>query len=287
MQIVSDGGMDLTPEQREGLNINIAPLWLTLDGITYRSGVDIQPNEFYRLLGQSKDCPLTSQPSAGDFADLYRRLAAKDPEILSIHISSGLSGTIHAAMAGAKMVPEAHVTFHDSKTLSAAEGWQVEAAARAAQAGWPAEQILPLLETISRLTETIYTVLTLKYLIHGGRISHMKGLIASLLSIKPIIGVEKERGTYVQLGQGRTLRQALEKMRDLMLMRFKPGSNVRIQVLHGDNEEGAATMHSMLESVFNCSWLPCSTIAPVLGAHTGIGLVGVAFAPLYTYPTLP
>lgn len=140
MQIVSDPGMDLTPEQMAGLNIHLVPLTLTLDDKSYRSGVDIQPAESYRLLAATESFPTTSQPSAGEFADVYRQLAATDPDILSVHNSSGLSGTLNAARAGAALVPEAKVTFVDTKTLSGAQGWQVEAAARALKAGWALEK---------------------------------------------------------------------------------------------------------------------------------------------------
>ena len=177
--------MDLSPEQSAGLDIHLVPLTLTLDGKTYRSGVDIQPSEFYKLLEGTESFPVTSQPAPGDFAEVYRRLAATDPEILSVHISSGLSGTLNSAQQGAKMVPEARVTFYDTKTLSGAEGWHVEAAARAAQAGWAMPRILEMLQKITAATDTVFTLAELKYLIHGGRISHMKGLLASVLGIKP------------------------------------------------------------------------------------------------------
>ena len=129
---------------------------------------------------------------------MYSKLAQTDPDILSIHVSSGLSGTINAARLGAKLVPEANVTFYDTRTLSGALGWHVEAAARAVQAGWDLARILAALASITAATETLYTLATLKYLIHGGRISHLSGLVGSLLEIKPIIGVEKVGGTYVQ-----------------------------------------------------------------------------------------
>jgi len=287
MQIVSDRGMDMTPEQMAGLDIHLVPLTFTLDGKTYRSGVDIQPDEFYRLLSATESFPTTSQPSAGDFAELYRKLAASDPEILSIHISSGLSGTINSARTGAKMVPEANVTHVDTKTLSGAEGWQVEAAARAAKAGWAKEKILALLERISAATDTIYTLATLKYLIHGGRISHIKGLLAQVLNIKPLIGVEKVHGTYVQHGQARSLEKAILKLADHVAERYAPGTSMRFQVLHGHNAEGAAMLHERLDKLFKCTWLPTSSIAPVLGAHTGPGLVGIAYAVMAAFPEMP
>ena len=287
MHIVSDRAMDLMPEQLEGLEIHQVPLMLTLDGRSYRSGVDIQPDDFYRLLAASTGYPTTSQPSAGDFADLYRRLAATDPDILSIHISSGLSGTVNAALAGATMVPEAHVTVVDTRTLSGAQGWQVQAAARAAKAGWDKGRILALLQRIAAATDTLYTLQTLKYLIHGGRISHIKGLLASVLDIKPLIGVEKERGTYVQVGQARTLPSALARIPEQIARRHAPGSRLRLQILHGHNPEGANALRELLDALYDCVWLPTGPIAPVLGAHTGPGLVGVAYAPEETFAEVP
>jgi len=216
MQIVTDRGMDLSAEQWAGLdNVHLVPLLLTLEGKTYRSGIDIQSDEFYRLLAQTESFPTTSQPSAGDFAELYRTLAKDDPEILSVHISSGLSGTLNAARQGAQMVPEARVTFFDSLTLSGPQGWQVEAAARAAKAGWDVSQIVDMLTRISAATETIFTLDDLRYLIHGGRVSHIKGLLASLLRISPVIGVSKDEGKYYQRGQARTFRRALRTLTDV------------------------------------------------------------------------
>jgi DegV family protein with EDD domain len=287
MQIVSDRGMDLSPEQMAGLEIHLVPLILTLEGKSYRSGVDIQPDEFYRMLAATESFPTTSQPSASDFAEMYRRLAATDPDILSIHISSGLSGTVNAAKAGAAMAPEANVTIVDTKTLSAAEGWQVEAAARASKAGWPKERILSLLERVGAATDTLYTLATLKYLIHGGRISHLKGLLASVLNIKPLIGVEKVGGTYVQHGQARTLDRAILRMADHVAAKFSPGTAMRFQIIHGDNARGAAMLRERLDQLFKCTWLPTGSVAPVLGAHTGPGLVGVVYALQAAFADMP
>jgi len=289
MQIVADSGMDLllSPEQMTGLDIHVVPLIVTLNGTSYHEGVDLQTDAFYRLLAAAKSLPVTSQPSVGDFAETYRRLATSDPDILSIHISSGLSGTVNAARAGAELVPEANVTVVDTKTLSAAAGWQVEAAARAAKAGWPKEQILTLIEHIGEASDSIYTLKELKYLIHGGRISHMKGLIASVLNIKPLIGVEKRGGTYVQLGQVRSFPRAVKGLVDLMAEQHTPGSALRVQVLHSHNPEGAALLREQVDQRFDCAWLPVGPMSLVLGAHTGPSMVGVAYAPLAAFADVP
>jgi len=289
LKIVTDSGTDLclTREQIDELGIYIVPLAVTLEGKTYHEGVDIEIEEFYRLLSLTSSLPKTSQPSVGDFTELYRRLAATDPDILSIHMSSGLSGTFNAALTAAKMVPEAHITHIDTKTLSIAAGWQVEVAARAIKAGWIKEKIVTLINTISNATESLYTLKDLKYLIHGGRISHLKGLLASVMDFKPLIGVEKVRGTYVQRGQVRTFQRALEGLVDLMSRQHAPHSALRVQVRHAYNPEGAAILHDLIDKRFNCTWLPIGHLSAVLGAHTGPSMVGVAYAPLATFSEIP
>ena len=283
MQIVTDSGADLSPVQRQGISVHSVPLVITLDGQSYRSGIDIQPDEFYKLLSASKNFPTTSQPSPADFADLYREVAKSDPEILSIHISSGLSGTINAARVGAGMVPEAKVTFVDTKTLSAAEGWQVEAAARAILQDWPLDRILATLKKINDASDTIFTLTTLRYLIHGGRISHIRGLIGQLLDVKPAIGVDKTDGKYAQRGTARTLSKAIKMLPDLIARQHAPGTPLRGQIVHGDNPDGVAALQSVMEAQYPMQWVPTMDVAPALGAHTGSGLIGVAYGPAAAY----
>ena len=289
MQIVTDSGVDLLlpPEQAAELDVHVVPLVVTLDGQSYREDVDIEPSDFYRLLAATDSLPTTSQPSAGDFAETYRRLAVDDPDILSIHMTSGLSGTFNAAQAGAELVPEANVTLVDTKTLSAAAGWQVQAAARAVKAGWAKEQIMALMERISEASESAYTLQELKYLIHGGRISHMKGLIASLLNIKPLIGVEKVNGTYVQLGQARTFKRAVRSLTDIISKEHMPGTPIRVQVLHANNPDGASMLRELIDKRFECTWHPLGPMSLVLGAHTGASMVGAAYAPQTAFADLP
>ena len=176
------------------------------------------------------------------------------------------------------MLPDANITVIDAKTLSAAAGWQVEAAARAIKKGWELDRVKSLLERISAASDSIYTLSELKYLIHGGRISHMKGLVASILNIKPLIGVEKEGGTYVQMGQSRTFKRAVQGLVNLIGEKHPPGSELRVQVLHSFNFEGAALLKDLIDKTYKCSWLPEGHISLVLGAHTGPSMIGAAYA---------
>lgn len=287
MQIVTDRGSDFSPAQLASLNIHFVPMRLTLDGKTYSSGEDLSAEEFYDLIQQTESFPTTSQPAAGEFAEIYRTLARTDPEILSIHISSGLSGTMDSARAGAAMVPEARVTFWDTKTLSCPEAWQVEAAARALKAGWSLDRIFKSLEVIRQKCEGIYSLDTLKYLIHGGRISHLKGLLASLLHIRPVIGVEKESGKYYTLGQERLMKKALQKIVDIITGLYPEGTQIRVQLLHGKNPDAVEILRGLLSNQFECYWTPLVHVAPVLGAHTGESLVGLSVGPADIFKEIP
>jgi DegV family protein with EDD domain len=286
MWIVTDRGSDFSAEQLSDLGVQFVPMHLTLDDKTYSSGEDITSEQFFDLLELSQGYPTTSQATVGDFASIYRRLAEVDPEIFSIHISSGLSGTLDSARSGAALVPEARVTFWDTMTLSCPEAWQVEAAARALKAGWPLERVLTYLGQIRLATEGMFTLDTLKYLIHGGRISHMKGLVASLLRIQPVIGVDKISGKYDTRGQERTMKKALQTLTNTLLKYYSEGSHLRVQLLHGKNPDGVAMLKEMVGKLFDCKWDPTAVVGPILGAHTGGGLVGLSAAPVDVFQGL-
>jgi len=259
MRIVTDSATDTQLLQDSDINIPIIPLKVNLGDTVYRDGIDITPDDFYIELQKSSVLPVTSQPSAGEFAELYRKLAKEDPEILSIHMSSGLSGTYTSAVQGADLVPEANITVVDTKTLSAAAGWQVLAAVKGLKLGWTKEQILAKMKAIADSTFSFYTLKELKYLIHGGRISHIKGLLASMLNIKPLIGVHKELGNYTQEGQARTFQKALDGLVKLIEEKNPLKEKIRVQVVHTGNPEGAQT------GGFACYLLPATCIGRPLG----------------------
>lgn len=287
MQIVTDSGFDLSQQQIGDFVIHALPLKLTLSGVSYRSGVDIQPEEFYQLLEKTDDMPMTSVPSPGEFIELYQKLAQDDPDILSIHISSGLSGTYNSARTAAEQVEDANITLVDTRSLSVEMGWQVEAAIRGVKAAWETEKILDLMKKVRETSEIIFTLPDLAYLIHGGRISHLKGLLASLLGIKPLIGVDKEDGKYYDRGKARTLKRAIQAIPNYIAEKFASGIPMRAQIGHANNPDAAAQLREAMEKIFTCEWLPECSISPVLGAHTGRGLVGLVFAPLSEFPELP
>ena len=133
----------------------------------------------------------------------------------------------------------------------------------------------------------MYTLNELKYLIHGGRISHMKGLIASMLNIKPLIGVEKVNGTYIQLGQSRTFKRALQGLVDKAKSFYPAGSELHTQVLYSFNPEGGQMLRDLVDQAFKCTWLPMGPMSLVLGAHTGRSMVGLGICPSELMAEIP
>ena len=275
MQIVTDSAADLAPSQLEGLPIHYTKLRLSLGGEPF-TGTN---EEFYKALTETDLYPETSQAAAGEFAELYRTIAKKDPDILSIHISSGLSGTINSARVGASMVPEANVTFWDTRTLSAAEGWQVEAAARMVVKGFKLDKILDRLAQIRDQVDGMFTLKEMKYLIHGGRISHLKGLMAQVLNIKPIIGVDKITGQYTNAAQEMTFKRAINRMIGMDKERYEGMGPLRAQIVHGYNPEGVELIKQKATAELKCAFEDTVPVAPVLGAHTGPSLAGIIVGP--------
>jgi len=286
MKIVIDSGADLSPEYLQENRVEMVPLKVTITGKTYLSGVNLNPDQFYDLIESTDELPVTATPSVGEFVQIYEKLAQEDPEILSIHISSGLSGTYSTAVTAAEMIKNADITLVDSLTLSAAYGWQVEAAVKALKAGWSKDQILALLKRVAAATTAAFTLPDLKYLIAGGRISHLKGLLASLLGIKPIIAVSKQDGKYYDKGKKRSFLKAVEAIPEILQEQITKGSAVRAQICHAGNLEGSHLLVEAMEKVFKCEWLePCS-IGPALGAHTGRGMIGVICAAKADFPAI-
>ncbi|NOY97916.1 MAG: DegV family protein [Chloroflexi bacterium] len=280
MKIVTDCAADLSAKEREELGIVEAPLYIQFpEGEV--SAADLTPDEFYnRLEAMRPDFPTTAQPSSGVFADIYRKLAETSKQmILSIHISSGLSGTINSARVGSKQVEGSTVQTIDTMTLSGGQRFQVLAAAWAAKIGWSVEAITERLAQIREKTEVIYTLETLEYLARGGRIGRVQALAGSMLKIKPIIRVDHADGRYSTVGKGRTIKRNLAMIVDHLAEMY--GSiPLWVTVLHGRFAESAEMLAESVQERLNVGKLEIARISPVLGVHTGPGIVGAAVMPM-------
>ena len=279
MKIVTDCAADLSAEELEQLEVTQAPLF-----IQFREGevnaADISADEFYnRLEAMRPAIPTTAQPSSGIFAELYRKLAEKEKEIFSIHISSGLSGTINSARAGGEQVKsEAHVNYWDTLTLSGGQRFQVMAAALGFRANWALHIIQGRLEKIREKTEVIYTLDTLEYLARGGRIGRVKAMAGALLNLKPVIRVDAD-GKYSTVSTGRTLGKSITAIKEHLFNRYAQ-TPLWVTILHGRFAEKADILANELKLKLNIARFEVIRISPVLGVHTGPGIVGAAVVPM-------
>jgi DegV family protein with EDD domain len=280
MKIVTDCAADMPAEELEAYDITQAPLYIQFpEGEV--SSADISADDFYnRLEAMRPAIPTTAQPSSGMFEALYRKLAETSKDIFSIHISSGLSGTINSAQVGGGQAKDAaEVSFWDTMTLSGGERFQVLAAALGQKAGWTMEKIQERMSEIRANTEVIYTLETLEYLARGGRIGRVQALLGSVLKLKPVINVSHEDGKYSTVTKVRTIPAALEAITDHVLNLYGK-TPLWVNVLHGHFQQGAEMLADMAEERLNVAKLEINRISPVLGVHTGPGIVGLAVVPV-------
>lgn len=279
MKIVTDSAVDLPEEMFAQYGVERMPLLINFGTESLRSGIDIQPEEFYRRLAADPDhLPTTSQPSVGEFVDLFRRVGQSDKDIVSVHISSGLSGTFNAAAQAAKQCSELNITLIDTKTLSAAEGFQVVAAAQAIRRGWPLEKLKQRVQEVAEQTEIFFTLDTLHYLQKGGRIGRVQAMAGSLLNLKPVITVDKGPGTYITVAKGRSMSKSLTLIADQVQEKMKDRP-AWIHVLHTNSPDMARQLAELVTQRLPTAKITTGQIVPVLGVHTGPGCVGAVCGP--------
>ena len=200
VKIVTDSSNTMERELAEELGITIVPLTTMVDGVVYSDG-DLKEGQFLELMRSSKALPKTSQPPVGLFAEVFSDLASDGSQIIAIHLSHALSGTVEAARQGAAL-SGADVTVIDSTFTDQATKFQVVAAARLAQAGASKEEILAAIEDIQKKTELYIGVSTLENLVKGGRIGRVTGLLSSLLNIRVIMTMKNHQLEPMTKGRG-------------------------------------------------------------------------------------
>lgn len=201
IKIVTDSTAELTQAIIDHYNITVVPLTIHIDGDDYLDAVDISAEEFLEKMKHSKDLPKSSQPPAGKFKEIYDELGADGSQVLSIHMTGGMSGTVKSAESAASMT-DTPVTVIDSRFISHALAFQVLEAAKLAEQGATMEEIVNRLQVIRKNTRLFVVVDTLDNLVKGGRIGKGRAMIGSLLSIKPIASLAG--GEYTPVAKARS-----------------------------------------------------------------------------------
>jgi DegV family protein with EDD domain len=272
--IVTDSTATLPKDLVEELDIRVVPVVLVFGGETYRDGVDITPEEVYRRLRSGEGIPTSAAPSVGDFLRVYATAGQQASTIVSIHMSPKLSSTHTVATAAGELLDDVEVRVVDCQTAAIGQGFVVLEAARAAAAGATLDEVQRRIEEVAPKVSLLFTLDSLEYLRRGGRIGGAAAMAGSLLQIRPVLYLSE--GRVKVFSKPRTKHRAVA----LILRQMEKqvgGRPIRAAVLHADALREAEELRQSVADRFDCAELLISEFTPVMGAHTGPGLLGVAF----------
>lgn len=277
--IVTDSVACIPKELAENYGIEVVPIEVHFEDRVYRDGIDISPTQFYALLRQAKKLPTTAASLPGVFLEAYRKASQKATSILCITLSSKLSGMFNSARLAMEMAKESLpgmvIELLDSRTAAAAQGLVVLAAAQAAALG---ESLTEVVETAKRIMQRVNLLAmldTLHYLVKGGRVPKAAALAGSLLKIKPIFTITE--GEAHPVANPRTTSGAIKRMLQILEQKIAKEPPLHAAVMHAEALDKAIELRSWISSRFNCAELFITEFTPVIGAHTGPGVIGVAF----------
>ena len=278
--IVTDSTAYIPVEVSQGYPVHSVPLQIIWGTDLLKDGIDISPNQFFDRLANSKTIPTTSQPSPAAFKETYENLTAAGYDILSIHISSKLSGTMDSATQASAMLPNTTIELVDSLTTSMSLGFQVMSAARAAQQGASLAECKVIAEEARSTTGVLFLVNTLEFLRRGGRIGGASAFLGTALNLKPIL--EVVHGKVEGIDKVRTWNKAVDRLLDIFEARVNNRTPVRIAALYGGSGVDAEAQ-LILERAKQrygeglISETVLTSVSPVVGVHTGPGVVGLAY----------
>jgi DegV family protein with EDD domain len=278
--VVTDSTCCLPREIVDKYDISIVPLEIIYDGKSYRDGIDITPNEVYKIMRRKENLPTTSTASAGDFLTVYRQLSQKAESILCITLTSLQSKTFEAALSAKEIakeeMPETTVEVLDSRSVAAALGFIIREAARVASQGARLSDTIEAARKMIGKVNFLAMLDTLYYLARLGRIAGAAAWAGSLLDMKPILEHNPSVGETMPVARPRTRKKAIACMLQIMAERTG-GSPVHVMVQHADELEAAKSLAVDIESRFNCAEMLITEFAPVMGVHTGPGLLAIGF----------
>jgi len=270
--IVTDSSSGLPREILERLGIHMVPIHVTFGSQTYLDGVTMSTEEFYQRL-DAGELPMTSQPSPGDFLALYRSLREKARSIISVHVSAKASGTCQSARLAAEGAPGTDITVIDSGSTSMGLGFMAMAGAEAALQGATRDRVLAVMEGIRSRLSVYATLPTLDYLRRSGRLSLGRALIASALSIKPVLTMRE--GLLEAIERPRSMNRAMDRMISLT-SESVGNSPVRASVIYTRTRHRAEHFAEAVKRALNCLHEPyVLEMGPSLATHGGPGIMGL------------
>jgi len=274
--LVTDSTCDIPPDLIERHQIEVVPVFINVGGRNFQDRVEISTNDFYQILKNDSQKLTTSQPPVSSFSACYKKVAQKYEAILSIHISEALSGTIQGArLAVRDLKDKVRCEVINSKTTSAALGLIVGEAGRLIESGASLAEVHAGIERAIAQVRFFVSVPTIKYLVRSGRVHKTKGLLATLLQIKPVIGISAE-GKAVEVAKVIGRKRVEEKTLELALQYAYRISRPRFSIVHMLAPELGRSFQQAILKRFPQAEIPVLEASPALGLHAGIGSAGIA-----------
>lgn len=273
--IVTDSTAYISKQLRDKHAIHMIPLSVIIAGKTYQEEVDLTTEEFYRSVRTEKQLPTTSQPPVGEFATLYEELSTEYDCVISIHLSSELSGTFSGAVQAGEMVEGIQVYPFDSEISCMVQGMFVLEAAQMAERGCSPDIILDHLNELKRTTQAYFMVDSLSHLQRGGRLSNAQAIIGSLLQVKPLLQViDKKIQPFEKI---RTRKKAMKRIVDLLSKDAAKYDQLQAVIIHANREDEANEWKHEIEQQLSNVTFTISHFGPVVGTHLGEGAMGLGW----------
>ncbi|MBN1191061.1 MAG: DegV family protein [Dehalococcoidales bacterium] len=273
VKIVTDSAADLPPGIKEELGIEVVPLYVRFGNETFKTGVDISNDDFYRRLVKGDDFPNTIQPSPADFQQMYEKLAKDADGIVSVHLSEKFSGTANAArQAGQWMSDKCPVEVIDSASMTIGLGMVCMAAARAAKDNADIKTVVNAANEAIPEIRMLALFDTLKYLAKGGRIGQAKNLLGALLNIKPMLSMKD--GIVVPVSQVRSYTKGLEQLYQFLSNALQePGEVKDVAIMYNTTPKEASALAERIAPLYPTEKVIMGQMGPILGTHAGPNMV--------------
>ena len=274
IRIVTDSSSDLPPQLAEQWNVTVLPCYVVIDDHSYRDGVDISAEEFYSRLSSSQRLPTTAQPTAADFQSVYQELLDQGHQVVSVHISGKLSGTLNSANQALTALGDSNasrIEVIDSQLASIPLGLVAIAAAQLAEGNDSLQQVAEQVRRGLSLTHAYFALDTLEYLQKGGRIGKAQAFIGSVLNVKPILALRDGEAHPVERlrNRERAIRRLAELTQALAPLQ-------QLAVIYSTEAEQAESLMSILSGLVPADQLVAARFGPTLGTYLGPRAVGVA-----------
>lgn len=275
LAIVTDSTAYIPEDLLKKHDIYTIPLSVVFGDETFREGIDITTEEFYKKIREESDLPSTSQPPIGAFLQLFEQLSETYDGVISIHLSKRFSGTYDAALSAGKMVKDIEVFAFDTALSAMPQGFFAIAAAELVSEGKTVEEILTYLKDMKEKTRTYFMVEDLTHLQRGGRLNKGQALIGSLLNIKPVLHIVD--GLIVPFEKIRTQKKAINRIMSMLEEDVNNNKVKRVVFIHANNKEQIEQIRNDFSKKHPDVETIVSYFGPVIGTHLGEGSIGVSW----------